>query len=81
MIGWTSITSGEKVSTRLKLCYLCGNFRASPLGCGCCIFAGSFSSLTAYICLPLFLFLGPLVIPFNVKGDVLGQFSSSSQSP
>ena len=70
--GWTCLTSGEKVSTRLKLHCLRGSSGASLSCCGCCISAGSSSSLTASICLPMFMFLGPLVISVNVRGDVLG---------
>ena len=79
--GWTCLTSGEKVSIGLTLLGPCGSSSASSLGWGYYISIGSSSSLTASTFLPLFLFLGPLVIPVNVKGDVLGQFSSSSQSP
>ena len=79
--GWTCLTSGEKVSIRLTLLCLCGSSGASSSGWGCCLYNGSSSSLIASTCLPLFLFLGPLVIPVNVRGDVLGQFSSSSQFP
>ena len=79
--SWTCLTSGGKVSIRLTLLCPYGISCASSSGWGCCISTGSSSSLTASTCLPLFIFLGPLVIPVNVRGDVLGQFSSSSQSP
>ena len=69
---WTYLTSGEKVSTGLTLLCLCWSSGSSPSGCGCYISAGSSSSITASTCLPMFLFLGPLVIPVNVRGDVLG---------
>ena len=78
---WTSLTSEEKVSTRLTLLCFCWSSGASLSSCGCFISNGSSSSLTASTYLPLPLFLGPLVIPVSVRGDVLGQFSSSSQSP
>ena len=70
--GWTCLTSGEKVSTGLKLRCLYSSSGASSSDYGYCISAGSSSSLTTSICLPMFLFLGPLVIPVNVRGDVLG---------
>ena len=79
--GWTYLSSGEKVSIGLTLLCPCGSSSASSLGWGRYISTGSSFSLTVSTCLPLFLFLGPLVILVNVRGDVLGKFSSSSQSP
>ena len=69
---WTCLTSGEKVSAGLTLLYLCWSLGASLSGCGCCVSAGSSSSLTASTCLPLPLFLGPLDILVSVRSDVLG---------
>ena len=79
--GWTCLASGEKVSIGLTILCPYGSSGASSSGWGCCISTGSSSSLTASTCLPLFLFLSPLVIPVNARGDVLGQFSSFSHSP
>ena len=56
------------------------SFVGALLSRGCCISTGSSFSLTSSTCLPLPLFLSPIVIPVSVRGDVLGQFSSSSQS-
>ena len=78
---WTCLTLGEKVSIGLTLLCLCWNFGASLSGCGCCILVGSSFSLTASSSLSLPLFLSPFVILVSVRGDVLGQFSYSSQSP
>ena len=78
---WTCLSSGEKVSTGLTLLCLCWSSGASPSYCGYSVSAGSSSSITASTCLPLFMFLGPLVIPVNVRGDFLRHLSSSSQSP
>ena len=72
---WTYLSSGEKVSIRLTLLCFCWSSNASPSGSGCCISASYSSSNTDSTCLPLFMFLGPLVIPVNVKGNVLGQSS------
>ena len=78
---WTGLTSGEKGSIGLALLYLCVGLVLSPSRSSYCNSASSFSIRTSSTSLPLPLFLGPFVIPVSVRGDVLGQFSSSSQSP
>ena len=77
----TCLSRGEKVSTRLILLFLGWSSGASPSSYGYCVSVGYSSSITTSTCLPLFMFLGPLVISVNVRGNVLGQFSSSSHSP
>ena len=78
---WTSLTSGKKGSTGLALLCLCVGSVVSPSRCSYCNSAGSSSTRTACTSLSLPLFLGSFVILVSVRGDVLGQFSSSSQSP
>ena len=77
---WTGLTSGEKGNNGLALLCLCVGSVVSPSRCSCCNSVGSSSTRTTSTSLPLPLFLGPFVIPVSVRGDVLGQFSSSSQS-
>ena len=69
---WTGLTSGEKGSTGLALLFLCVGSVVSSSRCSCCNSAGSSSTRTTSISLPLPLFLGPFVIPVSVRGDVLG---------
>ena len=73
--------SREKGSTGLALLFLCVGSVVSPSRCSYCNSVGSSSTQTASFSLFLPLFLGPFVIPVSVMGDLLGQFSSSSQSP
>ena len=77
---WTSLTSEEKGNIRLALLCLCVGLVVSPSRCSCCNSVGSSSTQTTSTSLPLPLFLGPFFIPVSVRGDVLGQFSSSSKS-
>ena len=78
---WTCVTLGEKVNTGLMLLYLCLSSGASLSSYVCFIFASSSSSLAASTSLSLPLFLCHFVILVSVRGDVVGKFSSSSQSP
>ena len=69
---WIFLTSRENGIIGLTLLCLCWSSGASLSCCGYCISAYSCSSLTASTCLPLTLFLGPLVIVVSVNGEVLG---------
>ena len=65
---------------RLKHPCLYGCFGVALSNCSCSasLLSPSFFSIYASLYLPLF--LGPLITPINVRGEVLGQVFSSSQS-
>ena len=62
----------------LKHSYLCGCFGVALSNFICFISTLSLSFLFVSASFSLPLFLGPLITPVNVRGEVLGQVSSSS---
>ena len=65
----------------LKYCCLYGCSRVALSNCSfsTSLLSPSYFSIYAYLSLPLF--LGPMITPINVRGEVLGHVSFSSQSP
>ena len=59
--------------------YGCFGIALSNCSCSTSLLSPSSFSISAFLSMPLF--LGPLITPINVRGDVLGHVSSSSQYP